>query len=122
MVFLSKNIGVCTEKGIIIVNPTKYATSLAILSSTYSSANLTCLCGNSFSSTKNTIVPDFSDAPQNMPMYALKSRADKSRVLGLVKSDNAELLVIYEGSSLPLLLSVLTMRTYTPWSPAHTQT
>lgn len=58
------------------------------------------------------IVPDFSDAQQNMPMYALKSRADKSRVLGLVKSDAEELLVIYEGQFLLFFLSIYNMHMF----------
>ncbi|KAI0322603.1 hypothetical protein OF83DRAFT_1049094 [Amylostereum chailletii] len=67
--FLPKSVAICTDKGIVIVNPTKCVTK---------------------------VVPDFGDAYGNAPMTALKSRCESGKVLGLVRVDASELMVIYD--------------------------
>ncbi|KAI0058174.1 hypothetical protein BV25DRAFT_1891692 [Artomyces pyxidatus] len=70
--FLAKGIAVCSDKSVTVLNPTN------------------------LSSATPTVVPDFSDASNNLPMYSLKSRCDAAHVLGIVRSDSNELLVVYD--------------------------
>ncbi|KAI0694624.1 hypothetical protein BC835DRAFT_1274268 [Cytidiella melzeri] len=68
---LHKSIGVCAERGIHILDPTKYP-------------------GGS----NSTVVPTFTDS--NGPMQALKQRCASARPLGLVKTGDNELLVVFD--------------------------
>ncbi|KAI0040258.1 hypothetical protein FA95DRAFT_1611936 [Auriscalpium vulgare] len=70
--FLPSSVGICSDKGITVLNPTN------------------------LSSSSPTVVPNFSDASVNLPMSGLKSRCDACKVLGLVRCDSSELLVIYD--------------------------
>ncbi|KAE9407826.1 hypothetical protein BT96DRAFT_914477 [Gymnopus androsaceus JB14] len=69
---LVKTIGICARGGIVIVDPTN------------------------ISSSRFTVVPDFTKASSNQPMANLKSRVDNAKPLGLIRSDANELLVIYD--------------------------
>ncbi|KAF7424638.1 hypothetical protein PC9H_009946 [Pleurotus ostreatus] len=69
---LVKTIGVCTTDSIVIVNPTNVAKSYA------------------------SLVPDFSSSSQNPPMADLKEHTLDAKPLGLVRSNDRELLVIYD--------------------------
>jgi len=69
---LVKTIAVCTDKGILIVDPTNLAKSAV------------------------TIVPDWHDVGSNTPMADLKSLCDSAKAIGLVRCDAKELLVIYD--------------------------
>ncbi|TFY66575.1 hypothetical protein EVG20_g4514 [Dentipellis fragilis] len=72
IIFLAKTLGVTTEKGIVITNPTN------------------------LSSAATTIVPDFGESSTNIAMANLKARCDPAKVLGLMRVDNYELLVVYD--------------------------
>lgn len=49
------------------------------------------------SSASPTIIPKFGGADNNPPMYTLKTRCTSARPLGLVRCDNDEILVVYDG-------------------------
>jgi hypothetical protein len=65
-------VGISTEKGIIIVDPTNVANSQV------------------------TIVPDLKEVYTNQAMSALKSRLEDAKSLGLVRVCPTELLVVYD--------------------------
>ncbi|KAI0091299.1 hypothetical protein BDY19DRAFT_1033671 [Irpex rosettiformis] len=69
---LHKSIGVCAERGIHILDPTKCS-----------------------SSSNATVVPTFADS-NNAPMQALKQRCSSARPLGLVRTGENELLVVFD--------------------------
>ena len=54
----------------------------------------------SLSSAAILFVPDFSDAPEDTKIAALKARSDSTRPLGTVRSDRDEILVVYVGTYL----------------------
>lgn len=70
---LVKTIGVCTDAGIVILDPTNLARSAV------------------------TVVPNLSDATNNAAMATLKSRLEGAKPLGLVRCDSNELLVVYNS-------------------------
>ncbi|KZO91124.1 hypothetical protein CALVIDRAFT_531027 [Calocera viscosa TUFC12733] len=72
IVLLQKKIAVCTEKGLTINDPTDLSSSGAI------------------------VVPDFTHASDDKAMASLKQRCEVSKPLGMVRSGEAELLVVYE--------------------------
>ncbi|EPT05556.1 hypothetical protein FOMPIDRAFT_1138735 [Fomitopsis schrenkii] len=71
---LHTRIGVCHEKGITIVDPTN----------------------PSASGSSPIILPKFMGSDGSSPMYALKSRCQDAKPLGLVRCLNDEILVIYD--------------------------
>ncbi|KAG8213014.1 hypothetical protein J3R82DRAFT_11404 [Butyriboletus roseoflavus] len=66
---LAKTIAICTERGIVIANPSSSSTSVI------------------------AVVPDFGSASHNSE---LKARCETAKALGLVRHDAAELMVIYD--------------------------
>lgn len=87
---LTKTIGICTEKGIVVADPTKWVVLPFFLRI---SANLTYNC--SFTSGNFTLVPDFTKANETS---ALKAKCEAARPLGMARCDaTSELLVIYDG-------------------------
>ncbi|KAF4571140.1 hypothetical protein EYR36_008468 [Pleurotus pulmonarius] len=72
MTVLVKTIGVCTAEAIVIADPTNIAKS------------------------QIRLVPDFSDTIKNPPMADLKEHTSDAKPLGLVRSNDQELLVIYD--------------------------
>lgn len=44
------------------------------------------------------VVPNFQNASQSPPMQSLKERCDTAKVLGIVRVDSSELLVVYDGT------------------------
>ncbi|KAG6373463.1 hypothetical protein JVT61DRAFT_6616 [Boletus reticuloceps] len=69
---LAKTIAICTERGIVIANP------------------------SSASSSAVTLVPDFGSASHNSATADLKTRCEDAKPLGLVRHDATELMVIYD--------------------------
>ncbi|KAJ8508807.1 hypothetical protein ONZ45_g8965 [Pleurotus djamor] len=71
---LTKTIGVCTKDGIVVADPMNVAKSAI------------------------SVIPDFSkaDPNTNKPMADLKQRTDEAKPLGIVRSDEKELLVVYD--------------------------
>ncbi|KAF9648739.1 hypothetical protein BDM02DRAFT_3155589 [Thelephora ganbajun] len=69
---LTKTIGICTEKGIVVADPTN------LTSGTFS------------------LVPDFAGAHENTVLNSLKSKCEAAKPLGMVRCDASELLVIYD--------------------------
>lgn len=69
---LTRTIGICTDKGIIITDPTNFTRG-------------------SF-----TVVPDFTNPSDPLPMSHLKARCESAKPLGLVRCENSELLLIYD--------------------------
>ncbi|KAK0223358.1 hypothetical protein IW262DRAFT_820050 [Armillaria fumosa] len=69
---LVKTIGICTEDGIVILDPTNLARSTV------------------------TVVPNLSDTANSPAMATLKSRLEDAKPLGLVRCDSSELLVVYD--------------------------
>jgi len=69
---LTRTIGICTEKGIVIGDPTN------LTSGTFS------------------LVPDFTGASENPALHSLKSKCEAARPLGVVRCDASELLVVYD--------------------------
>ncbi|KAL0580975.1 hypothetical protein V5O48_001067 [Marasmius crinis-equi] len=86
---LVKTIGICSRDGIVVVDPTKYD---------YSFEPDTFAKTVPFSLSKSlvSVVPDLSGASDNPPLQNLKDRLSDSKALGLVKSNQDELLVIYD--------------------------
>uniref|UniRef100_A0A8H7Y279 Rho1 guanine nucleotide exchange factor 1 n=1 Tax=Psilocybe cubensis TaxID=181762 RepID=A0A8H7Y279_PSICU len=72
IVALSKTVGVCTNDGIVTLDPTNIVQSAV------------------------NIIPDLKDGLTNEPMALLKARLEGKRPLGFVKVDQNELLVIYD--------------------------
>ncbi|KZT57930.1 hypothetical protein CALCODRAFT_495589 [Calocera cornea HHB12733] len=72
IVMLQKKIAVCTEKGLTINDPTDLSSNTAI------------------------VVPDFAQSSNDKAMASLKQRCEVSKPLGMVRSGEAELLVVYE--------------------------
>lgn len=71
---LNRSIGICTDKGIWIVDPTNPNTTGA----------------------SPTIIPKFHGAESNAPLNTLKSRCVSAKPLGLVRSRDDEILVVYD--------------------------
>ncbi|KAF8547962.1 hypothetical protein OG21DRAFT_1423939 [Imleria badia] len=71
---LAKTLAICTERGVVIANPSSASTSVV------------------------TIVPDFgtSSASNNSATADLKVRCEAAKPLGLVRHDATELMVIYD--------------------------
>jgi len=69
---LGKTIGICTQDGIVIMDPTNISRSSV------------------------TLVPNLYDAVYSLPMSNLKERINEAKPLGLVRVDAHELLVIYD--------------------------
>ena len=56
-----------------------------------------------------TVIPNFSD-PANgdyASLYVLREKCDAAKVLGLVKCEKAEILVVYDGQHLSASLFVV---------------
>ncbi|KAH8099970.1 hypothetical protein BXZ70DRAFT_1024921 [Cristinia sonorae] len=70
---LHKHIGICTERGIQMADPTNLGASTAT----------------------PTIVPNFNAADGNPPMQTLQRRCAGARPLGLVKCDDKQLIVVF---------------------------
>ncbi|THH20762.1 hypothetical protein EW146_g670 [Bondarzewia mesenterica] len=94
IIFLMKTVAVCSSVGLMTVNPTKFVQ----LSYNYH-FNFSILTAYvySLSADASTVVPDFSQTNSNLPMHSLKTRCDDAKVLGIVRTNNSELLVIYDG-------------------------
>ncbi|KAH9917832.1 CNH domain-containing protein [Fomitopsis serialis] len=71
---LHTRIGVCHERGITIVDPTNPGAS----------------------SVNPAVIPKFGGADSSAPLYALKSRCQDAKPLGLVRCLNEEILVVYD--------------------------
>ncbi|TFY60446.1 hypothetical protein EVJ58_g5139 [Rhodofomes roseus] len=71
---LHTRIGVCHDRGITIVDPTN----------------------PSASGTNPAVIPKFGGADSSPPLYALKSRCQDAKPLGLVRCLNEEILVVYD--------------------------
>ncbi|KZT00783.1 uncharacterized protein LAESUDRAFT_687612 [Laetiporus sulphureus 93-53] len=71
---LNRNTGICTDKGILIVNPTN----------------------PSVLSTAPVVIPKFVGTENNVPLANLKERCAGARPLGLVRCQRDEILVIYD--------------------------
>ncbi|KAH0833307.1 hypothetical protein J3R83DRAFT_12372 [Lanmaoa asiatica] len=69
---LAKTIAICTERGIVIANPSSPSASVV------------------------AIVPDFGSASHNSATADLKARCEDAKALGLVRHDATELMVIYD--------------------------
>ena len=109
IITFKQRIVICWEKGLSIVDPTKF---VFFSSSSPSDRHADIIrCTHSLSlSAKSTMIPDFSDADinNNLPMMTLKSRCAQSKPLGIVRCDNSdELLVIYDGTRLLTRVSSL---------------
>ena len=50
------------------------------------------------------VVPDFPTAGDDDRIAALKSRCDEAKPLGLARSDHDEILVVYEGRYVLVML------------------
>lgn len=70
---LHKHIGLCTERGIQMADPTNLSASTA----------------------SPTIIPNFNAADGNPPMQTLQRRCAGAKPLGLVKCDESELIVVF---------------------------
>lgn len=69
---LTRTIGICTEKGVVVADPTN------LTSGTF------------------TLVPDFSKANENSALNSLKSKCEAAKPLGMARCDSSELLVVYD--------------------------
>lgn len=89
----------------------EYARRKGLLSQTRQSKSPSAFCATgdlwtgwcvslSFSSGSFTVVPDFTNASDNQPMYRLKARCESAKPLGLVRCDSSELLLVYDGVSI----------------------
>ncbi|CCM01400.1 uncharacterized protein FIBRA_03451 [Fibroporia radiculosa] len=71
---LHRNIGICMDKGIWILDPTN----------------------PNVSSATPTIIPKFTGAESNPPMATLKTRCASAKPLGLIRCENEEILIVYD--------------------------